>query len=164
MIWVKHVSAMITHGRTESILVNSLTEPEVQPCLTSDEVELAMTWQLLLAAQQADAVIPYFVQQLRGDEAMPAVNPDECSDEFKVLASQFRHLSITEEDESEVPRGLLFFKKARIVAPASIWQKLTHMGPVMWASPRRTTVCRPSFGGLQYLPIKNGWWTDARRD
>ena len=52
-----------------------------------------------------------------------------------MLASQFKHLSVTEEDESEVPRGLLFYKKARIIAPASIRQKLMidahgtgHMG------------------------------------
>ena len=83
-----------------------------------------MTWQFLLAAQRADAVISYSIQQLTGDEVPPMVNPDECSDEFKVLTSQLRHLSITEEDKSEVPKGLLFFKRARIVAPASIWQKL----------------------------------------
>ena len=53
------VNVMAQHSRAESLLLNMLTEP--QPCMTSEEVELAMTWQLLLAAQQADAVIPYFV-------------------------------------------------------------------------------------------------------
>ena len=45
-------------------------------------------------------------------------------DEFTVLASQFKHLSIAKEAESEIPQGLLFYKKLRIVAPPSICQKL----------------------------------------
>ena len=64
--------------------------------MTSEEVELAMTWQLLLAAQQANAIITYFAQQLAGDGSLPAVSTNECSDEFKVLANQYKHLSMTE--------------------------------------------------------------------
>ena len=81
------MNVLMTHGRAESLLVNSLTEPEVHPCMTCGEVDPTMTWQLLLAAQQVDAMIPYLVQQLMGDESLPAVNPDKCSDEFKVLAT-----------------------------------------------------------------------------
>ena len=83
-----------------------------------------MTWQLLLAAQQADAVLSHFMRQILGLDQDVAINADECTDEFKVLASQYKHLSVTEEDESEVPARLLFYKDARIVAPAAIWPKL----------------------------------------
>ena len=101
---------MMRYGRAESILVKALTEPEVYPCMSSEEVKPAMIWQLLLAAQQADTVIPYFVQQLMRDESLLEVSLDECSDEFKVLASQFKHLSITEEEEGELP---YFFTRRR---------------------------------------------------
>ena len=36
---------MMAKGRAESWLVNAVTEPESYPCLTSEEVEPAMTWQ-----------------------------------------------------------------------------------------------------------------------
>ena len=36
-------NAMMRHGRAKSILVNVLTEPEVYPCMTSEEVDPAMT-------------------------------------------------------------------------------------------------------------------------
>ena len=49
----KCVNMMETHNRAESLLVNAMTEPEPYPCLTSEETEPAMTWQLLLAAQQS---------------------------------------------------------------------------------------------------------------
>ena len=55
-------NVMMRYGRAKSILVNALTKPEVYPCMSSEEVEPVMTWQLLLAVQQADAVILYFVQ------------------------------------------------------------------------------------------------------
>ena len=79
---------MWEQGRAESWLVNSATEPESHPCLNTEEVEPAITWQLLLAA---DAVISYFTQQLLGEEPGSGVNIDECSDDFEVLASQFKH-------------------------------------------------------------------------
>ena len=115
---------MVKNDRAESWLVSALTEPEPYPCLTSDEAEPVMTWQLLQAAQQTEAVISYFARQLMGDDSVSAVNTDECADEFKVLASQFKHFSVTGEDSSKLPKGLLFYKKARIVAPPSICQKL----------------------------------------
>ena len=77
-----------------------------------------------MAAQQADAVMAYFIRQLMGKEAQSAVNVDKCDDEFKVMANQFKHLSIAEEADSEIPPGLLFFKGSRIVAPQLIRQKL----------------------------------------
>ena len=92
--------------------------------MTSEEVELAMTWQLLLAAQQPDAVTPCFIQQLAGDKTAPIVSTNECSDEFKVLASQYKHLSVMEEDNSELTSGLLFYKQAIIVASVAVCQKL----------------------------------------
>ena len=82
--------------------------------MTSEEIEPAMTWQLTLAAQQADAVLAYFIQQLTGDG----------SDKLKVLASQYKHLSVTVEMDSKLPVGLLFYKQARIVAPVAIRKKL----------------------------------------
>ena len=52
-----------------------------------------------------------------GKEGQTVVYPDKCDDEFKVMANQFKHLSIAEEAGSEIPPGLLFFKESRIVAP-----------------------------------------------
>ena len=104
------VNAMMTHGRAESLLVNSLTEPEIHPCMTCEELEPAMTWQLLLAAQQADTVIPYFVQQLMGDKSPPAVNPDECSDEFKVLASSSTSASM-KRTRAKCPGACYFIRR-----------------------------------------------------
>ena len=66
-----------------------------QPYITADTVEPTATWQLILAAQQNDAVTDYFIRQLMGQE-QPAVNLDECDDEFKVMAHQFKNLSIAE--------------------------------------------------------------------
>ena len=40
------------------------------------------------------------------------------------MASQYKHLSVTEEDDSELHAGLLFYKQARIVAPVAIRQNL----------------------------------------
>ena len=121
--------------------------------MTSEEVEPSMTWQLLLAGQQPNTVIPYFIQQLAGDKTAPIVSTNECSDEFKVLASQYKHLSMTEEDNSELPSGLLLYKQAIIVAPVAVCQKLMqdahntgHIGVT-----RHTTACRPSFGGPPYF-------------
>ena len=118
------INAMWQQGRAESWIVCSSAVYDQQPCLTAKEVEPAETWQLILAAQQADAVTAYFMQQLAGEEPESAVNLDDCDDEFKVMANQFKHLSIAEEVNSEVPPGLLFYKKSRIVAPKSIRHKL----------------------------------------
>ena len=64
------------------------------------------------------------MQQLLGEEPIPALDPDECHNKFKVMASQFKHFSITKE----IPRSLLFYKKSRIVAPPSIQSKLMADG------------------------------------
>ena len=79
-------------GRAESFLVNMLTEPH--PCLMNEETDPATTWQLILAAQQADTMLPYFTQQLLGRKPAPLVLTNKCSVEFKVLANQFKHLNI----------------------------------------------------------------------
>ena len=115
--------AMLKQGRVESLLVCAISRAGTQPYTTADTVEPPATWQLILAAQQKDAVTNYFSRQLRGED-QSAVNLDECDDEFKVMAHQFKHLSIAEETESEVPPGILFFKESRIVAPQSIRQKI----------------------------------------
>ena len=91
--------------------------------MTIDEDSPALTWKLILAAQQNDEVTSYFMRQLMG-ENQTAVDPDECHPEFKVLAAQMKHLSVAEEENSEVPKGLLFYKRSRIVAPPSIRNKL----------------------------------------
>ena len=91
--------------------------------MTIDEDAPDLTWRLILAAQQNDEVTSYFMRQLMG-ENQTAVDPDECHPEFKVLAAQMKHLSVAEEENSEVPKGLLFYKRSRIVAPPSIRNKL----------------------------------------
>ena len=96
-------------GRAESLLLNTLTEP--QSCLTSEEIELAMMWQLILAAQQADTVLPFFVQQLTGDGPTPEVSANECSDKFKVLASLYKHLSVTEEATTKYQQVFSFINE-----------------------------------------------------
>ena len=113
---------MVQQGRAESLLVNMLSEP--QPCLTREETVPAMTWQLILAAQQSDTMLPYFTKQLLGEKPAPLVPPNKCSVEFKVLANQFKHLSVSEDDNSGVPASMLFYKNSRIVAPLSIRHKL----------------------------------------
>ena len=57
--------------------------------------EVFTTWQLILAVQQADVVTSYFILQLAGEDLGSAVIIDDCDDEFKVMANQFKHLSIT---------------------------------------------------------------------
>ena len=49
----KCVQHMDQQGRAESFLVNTLAEPQL--CLTSQETDPAMTWQLILAVQESDA-------------------------------------------------------------------------------------------------------------
>ena len=117
-----------------------------------------MTWQLLLAAQQADAVLSNFARQLLGLDKNVVVNIDECADEFKVLASQFKHLSVTEEDDSEVPAGQLFYKDSRIVAPAAIQPKLMsdahgtgHVGVTK------------TYNGVRTLHWWPGLWSDIKK-
>ena len=83
---------MDQQGRAESFLVNTLTEPH--PCSTNEETDPATTLQLILAAQQADTMLPYFTQQLLGRKPAPLVLTNKCSVEFKVLANQFKHLNI----------------------------------------------------------------------
>ena len=56
-----------------------------------------MTWRLIFAAQSNDAVTSYFIQHLLGEEQVSAVDTDECHDEFKVMASQMKHLSIADK-------------------------------------------------------------------
>ena len=75
-----------------------------------------MTWQLILAAQESDAILPYFIQQLKGDHSAPPVSLHECSDEFKVLVSQYKHLSISEDGNSGILPRMLFYKNNRIIA------------------------------------------------
>ena len=65
-----------------------VTEPK--SCLTSKEVEPAMTWQLILAVQQANAVLAHISQQLTMARSGSEVSSDKCSDEFKVLANQYK--------------------------------------------------------------------------
>ena len=119
------------------MLVHSLTEPEEQPCFNPREVDKATTWQLLLTAQLADPVTTFFIQALRGglEDSKESVNADDMSDEFKVIFNQRTHLSLAGEVEREVPRDLLFYKKSRSVAPASIQRRIIldahnagHMG------------------------------------
>ena len=100
------VQCMRQAGTAESLLLNTLMEPK--PCLSREEVELALTWQLIPAAQQAAAVLAHITQQSTGTVSGPEVSTDECSDEFKVLASQYRHMSVNEDDGGEIPAGLLF--------------------------------------------------------
>ena len=52
------------------------------------------------------------------------MSTNKYSDKFKVLANQYKHLCLTEEGDSELPAGLLFYKRARIVAQVAICQKL----------------------------------------
>ena len=63
------------------------------------------------------------MQRLLGEE-QSTVDPDECHSEFKMMATQMKYLSVADEANSEVPRGVLFYKKSRIVAPSSIRTKL----------------------------------------
>ena len=63
-----------------------------------------------LAAQQANAVLAHISQQFMGTRSVPVVSTDKCSDEFKVLVSQYRHLRVSEETGGEISAGLLFYK------------------------------------------------------
>ena len=114
---------MWTQGRAESWIIHSIPGYDEQPYLTAAEATPAVTWRLILAAQQNNAVTSYFMQRLLGEE-QSTVDPDECTDEFKVMATQMKYLSVADEVDSEVPRGILFYKKSRIVAPPSIRAKL----------------------------------------
>ena len=114
---------MWTQGRAESWIIHSVPGYEEQPYLTTEEAAPAVTRRLILAAQQNDAVTSYFMQRLLGEE-QSTVDPDECHDEFKVIATQMKHLSVADETESEIPHGILFYKKSRIVTPPSIRAKL----------------------------------------
>ena len=98
---------MWTQGRAESWIVHSIPGCEEQLYLTAAEGAPAMTWRLILAAQQNDVVTSYFMQRLLGEE-QSTVDPDECHNEFKVMATQMKYLSV----------------KSRIVAPSSIRTKL----------------------------------------
>ena len=60
------MNAMIIHGRTESMMVHLLTEPEELPCFNADEFSPALTWQFILAAQLADPVTAFCIQELSG--------------------------------------------------------------------------------------------------
>ena len=68
-------------------------------------------------------MLAHISQQLTMAESGPEVSTDKCSDEFKVLTSQYKHLSVSEEIGGEIPAGILFYKQSRIVAPASIHEK-----------------------------------------
>ena len=105
----------------ESILLNTLTESK--PCLVNDKVEPTATWHLILAAQKANLVIVLISRQLTMAKSSPKVSTDECSDKFKVLRSQYKHLSVSEEMGGEIPAGILFYKHWRIVVPGSVCKK-----------------------------------------
>ena len=83
-----------------------------------------MTWQLILAAQQADAIVSYFTRRILEIDQSDKVDTEQCADEFKVLASQYKYLSVSEEGPGELPRSVLFYKESRIVAPAAIRAQL----------------------------------------
>ena len=51
---------MAVVGHSESWLVNSLPYIGQQPSVNHEEAPAAVTWQLILAAQQADAIVSYF--------------------------------------------------------------------------------------------------------
>ena len=52
------------------------------------------------------------------------MNTEELHPEFKALAHEFRHLSVSAAGPGEGPAGILFFKDSRIVAPAAIRTQL----------------------------------------
>ena len=85
------------------MMVHSLKEPEELPCFNADEFNPSLTWQFILAAQLADPVTAWFIQDLSGRAGEEMIAADECSDEFKVLTSQFHHLSLAGEDDSRSP-------------------------------------------------------------
>ena len=118
------VHPMAVVGRSESWLVNILSYQGQQPSVNHEEAPAAVTWQLILAAQQADAIVSYFTHRILGIDQDDNVDTDECADEFKVLSSQFKHLSVSTTGPNEVPEGVLFFKDSRIVAPAAIRAQL----------------------------------------
>ena len=118
------MNAMVIQGRAESWLINNLSDQGLHPSLNHEEAPPAVTWQLLLAAKQADALVSHFTRQILGLDQDVTINADECADEFKVLSSQYRYLSVTEAGESEVPTGLLFYKDSRIVALTAICSQL----------------------------------------
>ena len=115
---------VILHGRTESMMVHSLEEPEEMPCFMVDESNPDLTWQFILTAQLADPVTAFIIQELSGESKDMTLELTDLSNEFKVIYSQRNHLSLAGEDESEVPRSLLFYKESRIVAPTSIRQQI----------------------------------------
>merc|ERR1712212_1428356 len=105
---------------------------------------------MVLAAQQNDEVTSYFMRRLMREE-QSTVDPDECHSEFKVMATQMKYLSVVDEANSEVPRGVLFYKKSRIVAPSSIRTKLMaeahgtgHTGITKTYNQLRTLWWRPN--------------------
>ena len=52
------------------------------------------------------------------------VSTDKYSDKYKLMASQAKHLSLSEEIGGEIPDGVLFYKELRTVAPVSIHASL----------------------------------------
>ena len=111
---------MAVVGRSESWLINILSDQGQQPSVNHEEAAAAVTWQLILAAQQADAIVSYFTRRILELDQDDNVDTDQCADEFKVLSSQFKNLSVSTAGPSEV----LFFKESRIVAPAAIRAQL----------------------------------------
>ena len=68
---------MTVMGRAESWLLNNLSDVGLQPSLRHGEAPATVTWQLILAAQQADAIVSYYTRRIRGQDVEEAVNTDE---------------------------------------------------------------------------------------
>ena len=87
------------------MLVHSLTEPDEQPWLNPHEVDTALTWELLLTAQLADPVTAFVIQALRRglEDSKETIDPDELSDEFKVIFNQRNHLSLAGRSRARSP-------------------------------------------------------------
>ena len=54
------------------------------------------------------------------------LSTDECSDKYKVMASQAKYLSVSKEIGGEMPVGVLFYKESRIMVPVSICVSLIN--------------------------------------
>ena len=111
---------MTALGHAEAWLINSLPLGDSQPSVSPDEAPAAVTWQLILAAQQADAIVSYFTRRILEIDQDEQVDLEQSMDEFKVIAAQHKHLSVSEEGVGEIPAGILFYRESRIVAPAAI--------------------------------------------
>ena len=64
---------------------------------------------MIQAAQKADPVLSQIILQLAMAEPDPQVPADECSNEYKVISHQSKHLSVSEAGGGEIPEGVLFY-------------------------------------------------------